>query len=100
MYQPSGLRHALYGVRPLLLQGFKVLQDAAPQGKASTDAAMETGARPWSEQDEEALQRLLSRAELELADPDTVRRRETIVRLRLAAASTKVEDGLEALRAA
>lgn len=87
MYQPSGLRHALYGVRPLLLQGFKVLQDATPQAKASPDAAIETGARTWPKQDEEALQRLLSRTESELADPDAVQRRETIAHLKLAAAS-------------
>jgi hypothetical protein len=88
MYQSSRLRHALYGVRPLLLQGSKVLQDAAPQGKASTGISVDK-ARTSPEQDERALQRLLSRTEFELSDTDAVRRRETIACLKLAAASTK-----------
>ena len=87
MYQPSGLRHALYGVRPLLLKGSKVLWDAAPQGKASTDAPVEKGTRTWPELDEEALRCLFSRAEFEMSDPEAVQRRETIARLKLAAAS-------------
>ena len=87
MYQSSRLPHALYGVRPLFLKGFKVLQDASPQAKSSTGVPVETGAQTWPKQDEEALQRLLSRAEFELADPDAVRRRETMARLKLAAAS-------------
>ena len=87
MYQPSGLRHAFYGVRPLFLQGFKVLQDATPQEKASTGTPVEPSTPTWPKQDEEALQRLLSRAEFELSDPDAVRRRETIACLKLAAAS-------------
>ena len=87
MYQPSGLRHAFYGVRPLFLQGFRVLQDATPQEKTSTGNSVEAGARTWPKQDEDVLQRLLARAELEFSDTDAVRRRENIARLKLAAAS-------------
>ena len=43
-------------------------------------------------QHEEALDRLLSRAELELLSPQAVQRREIIAHLKLAAASAKAED--------
>ena len=54
-------------------RGAKVLQDAAPLSEG-------------------ALDRLLSRTEAELADPDAVRRRETIAQLKRVAALTVAED--------
>jgi hypothetical protein len=95
MYQPSGLRHALYGVRPLILRGLRILQEASSQDKEATGTPARTGARTLPKQDEEALHRLLSRTESELSDPEAVQRRETIVHLKLAAASARAEGDLE-----
>lgn len=63
---------------PLSPTGLRVLQDAAP---------LEEG----------ALDRLLSRAEFELADPEAIRRREIIAHLRQAAALTRAEHAWKAL---
>ena len=63
---------------PLSPKGLRVLQDAAPL-------------------EEEALDRLLSRTEFELAAPEAIQRRETIAHLKRAAALTKAEHAWEAL---
>ena len=91
MFQTRGLPHFLSGVRPFLVDRLKVLQDVAPQDERSKSTSVEDKGRTWPEQDGEALDRLLSRAEFELADPKAVRRREAIARLKRAAASTKAE---------
>ena len=70
MFQTLRLPHVFHGVRPSMLQGLAAMEDAAPQNEGVFD-------------------RLLSRAELELSDPNAVRRRDTIAQLKLAAASTK-----------
>ena len=77
MFQTLRRPRLLHGVRPSVLTGCKVMEDAAPQH-------------------DEALDRLLSRAELELLSPDAVQRREVIAQLKLAAASAKAEDAPEA----
>ena len=74
MFHTRGLPRGV----PLSLQSVRALQHAAPL-------------------DEGTLDRLLSRAEIELAEPKAVRRRETIALLKLASASTKAERAQEAL---
>jgi len=97
MVQTRRRPRILSGVRPLILTWFKVLQDVAPQDERSKSTSVEDRDRTWPEQDGEALDRLLSRAEFELTDPKAVRRREIITRLKGAAASTKAEHACEAL---
>ena len=80
MLQALRLPGVLSGIRSSVLKGGKVMEDTAPQP-------------------EEALDRLLSRAELELLSPQAVQRREIIAHLKLAAASAKAEDAPEAPRA-
>ena len=94
MFQTLRRPHVLHGVRPFVLKGFKLMEDAAPQDWSK--GTSEGGSRSGLEQDEEALHRLLSRAELELSDPDAVQRRETMARLKLATASAKAEHAPEA----
>ena len=77
MFQTLRRSRLLRGVRPSVLRGSKVTEDTAPQH-------------------DEALDRLLSRAELELLSPQAVQRREIIAHLKLAAASAKAEDAPEA----
>jgi hypothetical protein len=91
MFQTRGLPHVLSGVRLFLVDRLKVLQGVAQQDEGSRSTAVEDRGRTWLKQDREALVRLLSRAEFELADPKAVRRREAIARLKRAAASTKAE---------
>ncbi len=89
MVRSLRLLSALQGVRDFVLERFKGLQDAAPQDEGTKGPSVGEGDRIRLKQDEEALGRLLSRAELELSNPEAVRRRETIARLKLAAASTR-----------
>ncbi len=89
MFQTLALPRVVYDVRPFLLKGLKVLHDAALQDKESKRTFVEKRGRTRPERDKEALQRHLSRTELELADPEAVRRRETMARLKLATASIK-----------
>ena len=77
MFQTRRLPRLLQGMRPSVRTGVKVMEDAVPQH-------------------EQALDRLLSRAELELLSPQAVQRREIIAHLKLAAASAKAEDAPEA----
>ena len=86
MFQAFGLSRVLHHVRPSGLGCLKVLQD-----ERSKSASAENKGRTGPEQDGDVLERLLSRAEFELADPKAVRRRETIARLKRAAASAKAE---------
>jgi len=75
----------------MFLQGFKVLQDTALPDTGLNGTPVEQGGRTWPEQDIDEIDRLYSRAELEMSNPEVVRRRETIAQLKLVAASTRQE---------
>ena len=85
MFPSTKLSRALNGLRPLVSSSYKLPPTAAPQSDEYevTSARLDQGAGP--KLDERALERLLSRAEAELSEPDAVQRRETISRLKLAA---------------
>ena len=70
MFQSLRLLRVLDGVRHFVPKQLKVVEHAAPQNEGVLD-------------------RLLSRAELELSSPDGVRRRETIAQLKIAAAASE-----------
>ena len=91
MIQTRELSRVFHGVRPSFREWFKVLQGAAPQDEGSKSTSVEDRDRAWPEQHAEALDRLISRAEFELAHPEAVRRREIIARLKRAVASTEAE---------
>jgi hypothetical protein len=74
------------GVLRFIPKGFKVRQRIAPQTEGSQSASVDDEGRARLEQDEAAIQRLMSRVELELSDREAVQRRETIARLKGAAA--------------
>ena len=99
MFHALKLSHVLQGVRPFALKGPKVTEGAAPPNGASQATSVEGGAPSGLGQDEGtegALDRLLSRAELELSDPDAVQRRKIVAQLKLAAASVRAERDPEA----
>ncbi len=76
----------LDGVLSFIPKGFKVRQRIAPQTEGSQSASVDDEGRARLEQDEAAIQRLMSRVELELSNREAVQRRETIARLKVAAA--------------
>jgi hypothetical protein len=86
MFFTRGLPRILYGVCPFYLEPSNVLQDVARQDERSKSTS-EDRARTWPEQDGDVFERLLSRAEIELADAKAVQRRKTNAYLRRTASS-------------
>jgi hypothetical protein len=91
MIQTHGLAHVLYGMRPFLPEWFKVLRDAPPLKEGAKSTFVDEGCRTWPEQHGEALDRLLSRAELELAELGAARRSRIIAHHDLVSAPTEAE---------
>ena len=89
MFSSTRLSRALNGLRPLVLSNFKLPLTAAPRvdGSEGISARLDQGTGP--KLDESALERLLSRAEAELSEPDAVQRREAIAQLKLAAVNNR-----------
>ena len=85
MFQSSKLSRALKGLRPFALNGPKVLQATATQADETGDISEHAEDGTGPELDEPALQRLLSRAEAELSEPDAIQRRTAMARLKVAA---------------
>ena len=85
MFSSTRLSRALNGLRPVVSSSYKLLSTVAPgvDGSEEGSARLDQGNGP--KLDESALERLLSRAELELSEPDAIQRRATIARLKVAA---------------
>ena len=85
MFRSMKLSRALKGLRPLVLISLNLPRTAVPQadGFEKISGQVEGGTGP--KLDERALERLLSRAEVELSEPDAIQRRATIARLKLSA---------------
>ena len=85
MFPPMKLSRALNGLRPLVSSNCKLPPTAAPRTDGSEEMSARHDQGTGPKLDERALERLLSRAEAELSEPDAVQRREAISRLKLAA---------------
>ena len=89
MFQPRRLLSALKGVRHYVLDGFKSQQDTAQRVEGLESPRFEQSRQAGPELRERAIHRLMSRAEIEMSHPEAVQRRESIAKLKLAAASMR-----------
>ena len=85
MLPSTKLSRALNGLRPLVSSSYKVPPTAASQAGKYEEVSARLDQGAGLKLDERALERLLSRAEAELSEPDAVQRREAIAQLKLAA---------------
>lgn len=92
MLQHNKLSCALKGFRPLILGRLRILQVTAWEADRSEEISGQVeGLSAPKPADGPALERLLSRAEAEMSDPEAMQRRQTIARLKMAAASAQAE---------
>ena len=89
MFRSVKLSRALKGLRPSVLNTPEVLEASTPQADGSGEASELAEGGTGPKLDEPALERLLSRAEVELFEPDAIQRRETVARLKLAVVNSR-----------
>ena len=89
MFSSTKLSRALNGLRPCISDSFEPPQATAPQPDGSEEISGQVESGTMAKLDEPAFERLLSRAEAELAEPNAVQRREAIAQLKLAAVNNR-----------
>ena len=89
MFQAIKLSRALKGFRPFAVNGPKVLEATALHLNETEEASERVKRGTGPKLDERALERLLSRAEAELSEPEAIQRRAAIARLKVAAVNNQ-----------
>ena len=89
MFQAIKLSRVLKGFRPSAFNGPKVPKATAPQANGSEKASEQAEGGTGPKLNERALDRLLSRAEVELSEPNAIQRRAAIARLKVAAVNNR-----------
>ena len=89
MFEPTKLSRALKGFSPFAPNTPGVIEATAPQADGSGVLFEQREGGTGPKLDEPALERLLSRAEVELSEPDAIQRRMTIAHLKVAAISSR-----------
>ena len=89
MFESTKLSRALKGLRPSAPNTPEVLEATAPQADGSGEIFEKTEGGTGPKLEEPALERLLSRAEVELSEPGAIQRRLTIAHLKVAAINSR-----------
>ena len=89
MFESMKLSLALKGFRPFAVNGPKVLEATAPQADEAGEVSEWEKRGTGPKLDDRALERLLSRAEVELSEPEAIQRRAAIARLKMAAVNNR-----------